>query len=96
VIPPRLPIALAGLVSGALLWTPRIAVACSVCSAGREDETRTAFIVTTAFMSALPLVVVGGAVWWLRRRARSLEGAEARDREHDTGLAQVRRVSSSQ
>jgi hypothetical protein len=29
-----------------------------------------AFIATTAFMTFLPLLLIGGVVWWLCRRAR--------------------------
>ena len=57
-----------GLALIAVLWlAPRAAQACAVCSTGREDETRVAFIVTTAFMTALPLLVLGGGFWLLRR-----------------------------
>ena len=72
--PGALPIALA-----AALWllAPGAAWACSVCSAGRDDETRVAFLATTGLLSVLPLLLVGGLVWWLRRRARELAGAQA-------------------
>ena len=63
------------LVAAAVVLSPRVALACSVCSAGRDDETRAAFIATTGFMTLLPLVLIGGLVWWLRRRARELERA---------------------
>ena len=54
------------------LLLPRVASACAVCSAGRDDETRLAFLLTTLFLSVLPLGIVGGAVWWLVRRSRQL------------------------
>ena len=50
---------------------PRAALACSVCSAGRDDETRAAFLLTTVVLSALPLLLVGGFAWWLRRQLRA-------------------------
>jgi hypothetical protein len=53
--------------------TPRLAHACAVCMSGREDDVQLAFIVTTVFMSVLPLTVVGAAIWWLRRRLREME-----------------------
>lgn len=40
---------------------------------GREDDVQFAFIASTAMMSVLPLLVIGGAVWWLRRRLREME-----------------------
>ncbi len=55
-----------------IVWSPEISQACSVCSAGREDENRLAFILTTAFLSFLPLSIIGGFVWYLRRRSLEL------------------------
>ena len=71
--------ALVALLSG----LPRLASACAVCTAGREDETQLAFLLTTLFMSVLPLAIVGGAVWWMVRRSRQVaresEGAALPD-----------------
>ena len=52
---------------------PSLAQACAVCMGGREDDTRLAFLISTGFMSVLPLAVIGGLVWWLVRRARARE-----------------------
>jgi hypothetical protein len=60
------------IVSTAVLFVPQLAAACAVCFAGRSDETRIAFVVTTAFMTALPLLTIGSLVWWLRWRARQI------------------------
>lgn len=76
---------------GASLLLPRIAAACAVCSAGRDDETRLAFLLTTLFLSVLPLAVVGGAVWWLVRRSRQL----ARESVSLPAAVAVNRTSSS-
>ena len=73
-----LPLVLVVLTLG-LVLVPGFAEACAVCSAGREDETRTAFIVSTAGMTLLPLLLVGGLVLWLRKRFREVE-AEDSDR----------------
>ena len=80
----RLPL----LVLGILVVVPRWAEACSVCSAGREDETRTAFIVTTAGMTALPFVLVGGMVWYVRRRFIEAEKTERREKAADSTPSQ--------
>ena len=45
-----------------LLAVPRVSEACAVCMGGREDESRLAFILTTAFLTFLPLLMIGGAV----------------------------------
>ncbi len=47
------------------------AIACAVCGVGLE-ESRLAFILTTAFLTFLPLMMIGGTIWWLRRRALAL------------------------
>ncbi len=65
--------AYAGALVALLVLAPRIALACPVCMAGRDDETRTAFLLTTLFLTVLPLALIGGFVWWLTRRARTLE-----------------------
>ncbi len=57
--------------------SPEIAQACSVCSAGRDEATRVAFIGTTIFLSVLPLAVIGLGVLWLRRRLREMEAADS-------------------
>jgi hypothetical protein len=62
-------------VLGALL--PEVAAACAVCTGGSTEEVRYAFLWTTGFLSALPLVLVGGVVWFLRRRMRELEARSA-------------------
>ena len=57
------------------LAAPEAAEACSVCSAAQDDSVREAFLVTTVFLSVLPLLLVGGFAWWLRRRVRELDAA---------------------
>jgi len=59
------------------VWAPRIALACPVCTAGRDEENRIAFIATTAFLTFLPLLMIGGVVWWLRNRVRQIERSAA-------------------
>ena len=61
---------------------PGVAEACSVCFSATE-QSRTAFIVTTVFLSVLPLAMVGGGVVWLRLRIRRIaaEAAEVAERE---------------
>jgi hypothetical protein len=68
-----------------IVQAPRVAAACAVCSAGREDETRLAFLLTTILLSVLPPLAVGGTVWWIARRARTLE--TSRVPAHETKIA---------
>ncbi len=58
-----------------LCWPAR-ALACSVCFLAQE-ETRVAFVATTALLTLLPLAFVGSVVWWLYDKARKLEREEA-------------------
>ena len=58
-----------------LLAWPELAQACAVCFSARSDGAREAFLITTIFLTFLPLIGVGGVIWWLRRRARQLERA---------------------
>lgn len=52
-----------------------ITIACAVCGVGLE-ESRLAFILTTIFLSLLPLTMIGGTLLWLRRRAHALAQGE--------------------
>ncbi len=63
------------------LALPGAAEACAVCFQAKSDATRIAFIASTAAMTFLPLAVVGGLAWWVRRKfvqaeARSLTQPE--------------------
>lgn len=62
---------LLALVALAFWGVPQLGEACAVCFSGR-DESRAAFAATFVFMTALPLVMVGSVVWWLRRRLLEL------------------------
>jgi hypothetical protein len=46
--------------------------ACPSCASPLE-ENRQAFVDTTIFLTVLPLAMIGGFIWWLRRRARQVE-----------------------
>ena len=58
------------------ILVPNWAMACSVCTAGRDEENQLAFLLSTLFMSLLPLVVIGTGVFVLWRRIRKLESEE--------------------
>ena len=66
---------LAGLTLFAILLLPRVGQACAVCTSGNEDENRLAFILTTAFLTFLPLTMIGAFILWLRRRILVLEAS---------------------
>ena len=57
---------------------PEWAAACAVCGAGVEDDqSRVAYLLTSAVLSVLPLALFGGFLLWLRQRARRQRGVEA-------------------
>jgi hypothetical protein len=56
----------------AVSWAADFAYACSSCSSPLE-ENRQAFVDTTVFLTVVPLMMMGGFVWWLRRRIRAME-----------------------
>lgn len=63
------------LALGWLFLLPDVAHACPVCF-DSSDENRQAFLVTTAFLTLLPLGMVTGAGLWLRKRARDVAREE--------------------
>ena len=68
---------LSGILTAALVWLivqlPTVAQACSVCTAGRDEENAAAFLLSTIFMSLLPLIAIGTLVYVLWRRIQKLE-----------------------
>ncbi|MGD8825106.1 MAG: hypothetical protein PVI24_09015 [Myxococcales bacterium] len=55
-------------------WMANWAHACPSCASPLE-ENRQAFVDTTILLTVLPLGMIGGFVWWLRRRMREMEPA---------------------
>ena len=70
-----------------ILLAPRVALACAVCSAGREDESNTAFLISTIFMSVLPLAALGTLVFVLWRRIQKLEQTDLNPRGTQKAVA---------
>ena len=70
----------AAILTIALVLIPDWAQACAACGFG-EDESRIAYIGTTAFLSFLPLVLIGGGVlyYWLHHLRTEKQAAEARE-----------------
>ena len=56
------------------------ALACTVCTGGQEEASRKAFVVTTALLTVLPMVVVGAAVSFFVRRTLDQEKRNVQDR----------------
>jgi hypothetical protein len=48
--------------------------ACPSCASPLE-ENRQAFVDTTIFMTVVPLLMIGGLVFWIRRKAQHMEQA---------------------
>ena len=60
--------------AGAVAWLADLAYACPSCASPLE-ENRQAFVDTTVFLTVVPLMMMGGFIWWLRRRIRAMEDA---------------------
>jgi hypothetical protein len=73
----RIRAVLAALVCFTALAAPRLALACSVCSAYREGAANRAFVLTTIFLSVTPLSMFAGFGIWLYLRYRERERALA-------------------
>ena len=57
---------------------PDLAAACAVCGAGVEDDqSRIAYLVTSALLSVLPLALLGSFLLWLRAKSRRQSGVGA-------------------
>lgn len=54
-------------------WGASVALACPSCASPLE-ENRQAFVDTTIFLTVVPLAMIGGLIWWIRRRVREMEG----------------------
>ena len=67
----------------ALLFAPRAALACPVCTGGQKEEVGRALFRGSLTLSLLPLVAVGAVAWWLRRRARTIAASAATAAAHD-------------
>lgn len=59
-----------------VLASPALALACPVCFAAKDEASRIAFLATTVFLTALPLLLIGGVVMWLSKRAQAAEQGE--------------------
>ena len=81
---------LALLVCAISVAAPRLALACSVCTAGKEDETQSAFRMSTLFLSVLPLAMFGGFALWLWVRARRRERLRIAALVHGVGDTELR------
>jgi hypothetical protein len=64
----------AALTGLAVAWTADIARACPSCASPLE-ENRQAFVDTTIFLTVVPLLMIGGFVWWIRRKTRQMDEA---------------------
>jgi hypothetical protein len=63
-----------GVISGVLVWAfPAVAWACPVCFAARDEAERLALLATTVFLTSLPVLMIGGIIYWVVRRSSELD-----------------------
>ena len=53
-----------------LVAVANTALACPVCFSAKNKENQIAYLVTTGFLTFLPLMFAGGVIFWVRRRAQ--------------------------
>ena len=58
----------------ALAWVADLAYACPSCASPLE-ENRQGLVDTTVFLTVVPLMMIGGFIWWLRRKTREINDA---------------------
>ncbi len=63
--------ALAAVLLGLACLAPRAAEACAVCVSSRDDGSQLGFMLGTLIMTPMPFLVVGGVIFFLRRRYRN-------------------------
>jgi hypothetical protein len=57
-----------------VVWgVPLSAFACPVCFSAKDEANRLAFVVSTVFLTALPLILMGAFIGWAARRAKALD-----------------------
>ena len=56
---------------------PSLAYACPVCFAAQNEAARIAFLGTTVFLTALPVLMIGAVIYWLASRSAEEPEAES-------------------
>ena len=77
---------LLGFAALAACGLPARALACAACVPA-TDRNRVAFLISTILLSLLPLVMIGGGLWWIARHARGRLAGEFAEREPAAGVA---------
>jgi hypothetical protein len=54
---------------------PASVLACPVCFSAKDEANRVAFVASTAFLTLLPLILMGAFIGWAARRAKALDAA---------------------
>ena len=74
-------VVMSSLLAWVIVQIPGAAEACAVCSAGRDEENAAAFLISTIFMSLLPLIAIGSIVYGLWRRIQKFESEKEARRD---------------
>lgn len=53
-----------------MLLQPHVSLACAVCGTGQRDPTANTYLLSTAFLSLIPLGLIGGVIWYVVKRVR--------------------------
>ena len=66
------------------LACPAVGHACAVCFSG-SPKVRLAFFNTTLLLTLLPLALIVGGLWWLRRTGRVVLADEFEESDYSAG-----------
>ena len=69
------------LATALIVASPTLAHACASCTGGDGPRAQAAFLGATAFMTLLPLGLIGAGILWLRRGGREWLAREFDDRD---------------
>lgn len=69
--------ALVASVCAVLLLAPDVAFACPVCFSAQNEDNRAAFVAMTAFLTLLPLGMLGVGLGWVWRRMQRQDASES-------------------
>lgn len=68
------------LAAALLASAPGLALACPVCFSPKDDANRVAFLGTAVMLTALPVVMISGLIYWIAKRAHDLDREERAER----------------
>jgi hypothetical protein len=64
-------------VIAAVAFTPSVALACPLCLGSMSEANRLAFLGTMVLLTSLPVIMIGGLIFWIAKRASASDADQA-------------------